>query len=410
MRNWNPIFNLVINIKRDYEKMFGTDTLHFDTWLDKLHNSKYDEVFKCLQVNQKEEFILIRYGLAEMQEGMWEDTNSIYRECRSVVIDLKREQLVLTPFRKFFNINEVEENKVEAVSNKFKNASTIEIANKLDGSMQNARWYNDQVFMTGSMALDKKDSWRLEEGYSMLTENYVSMLKSNPEFTFIFEYISQKDAHVVLYNKKDEGMHLIGIRNTKTGEQLSYNSVIKIAESYDVQVVRLEDKTLEQLLNEMKRLQSHEKEGWVINLDGHYIKIKCDDYVNIHRLLDKVSSVNVIIEAIANDSYDDLLSKIPDKYKERVKNIAILILKYVRETKELIKILYNTAPKESRKDFMIWIDANAPQDIKHYLRNEYLGKEYNLLKRGKEGYKRMVDLGYDDAYSVLFASVGGYDE
>lgn len=408
MKSWNPVLNLVKEIKNDYMQTFGNlDTLHFETWLNKLNKYEYNNVFDCLQVNQKDEFILIRYGLAEMQEGMWTDPDSIYRECRSVVIDLDKEQLVLTPFRKFFNLNEVEENKLELVADKFKNAKSVEIANKLDGSMQNARWYNDRVFMTGSMALSQEESWRLEEGYEMLTSNYISMLRGNPNLTFIFEYISLKDAHVVLYSSEDIGLHLIGIRDVTTGEHHTYSKIKEIANKYKVKVVELEDKSLEQLLYEMETVQSHEKEGWVLNLDGHFIKLKCDDYVSIHRLLDKVSSVNVIIENIAEDKFDDLISKIPDKYKDRVHNIAKLIFTYVKNTREQIKELYNAAPKENRKEFMIWVDQNTPQEIKHYLRNEYLGVEYNLLKKGKQGYKRMSELGYDETYSVLFASVGG---
>lgn len=406
--SWNPIFNLVMEIKQDYISSFGRlDTLEFEAWLLKLNKQKYNDIFECLQVNQKDEFILIRYGLAEMQEGMWTDQNSIYRECRSVVIDLKNDELVLTPYRKFFNLNEVDENKLEFVSERLKTARKVEVANKLDGSMQNARWYNNKVFMTGSMAISQEDSWRLEEGYEMLNSDYISMLKENSDSTFIFEYISLKDAHVVLYKNEDQGLHLIGIRNTLTGEQYSYSDVIKLANKYNVRVVDLESKTIEQLLEDMKQYQSHEKEGWVLNIDGHLIKIKCDDYVNIHRLLDKVSSVNVIIESIAEDKFDDLIAKIPDKYKERVLNISKLIFKYIKDARENIRKYYNLAPKETRKEFMVWVESNVPQEIKHYLRNEFLGIEYNLLKRGTNGYKRMYDLGFDETYSVLFASVGG---
>jgi len=405
---WNPIYNLVMKIKKDYINQFGElENYHFETWLSKLNNPEYNDVFECLQVNQVGNYILIRYGLAEMQNGMWEDSNSIYRECRSVVIDIKNDELVLTPFRKFFNLNEVEENKLELVAEKFKTAKRIEIANKLDGSMQNARWYNGQIIMTGSMALSQDDSWRLEEGYRMLGKEYQNMIKDNPDLTFIFEYISLKDAHVVLYKESDQGLYLIGIRNTVTGEQFSYEKVLQMANKYNVRVVELENLSLEQLLNEMKTVQSHKKEGWVINLDGHLIKLKCDDYVSIHRLLDKVSSVNVIIESIAEEKYDDLLSKIPDKYKDRVKNIAALIFKYLKETKEDIFKYFNEAPKDTRKDFMLWVENNVPQNIKHYVRNEYLGIEYNLLKKGKQGYKRMNELGYDETYSVLFTAVGG---
>jgi len=411
MYKWNPVFNLVMEIKEEYKKTFDElDTYHFETWLTKLNNKKYNDIFECLQINQDNEFILIRYGLAEMQEGMWIDENSIYRECRSIVIDLKNEEIVLSPFRKFFNLNEVNENKLEKVIEKFNSAKVVEVANKLDGSMQNARWYKGKVFMAGSMALNQKESWRLQDGYSMLTDNYLKMLKENQNYTFIFEYISLKDAHVVLYKKEDEGLYLIGMRNTLTGEQVSYSKVIEIAKKYNVKVVSLENKNIDTLLDEMKKFKSYEKEGWVLNLDGHYIKIKCDDYVYIHRLLDKVSSVNVVIQSIAEEKFDDLLSKIPDKYKKRVNKIAKLIFDYLRKTKQQIKEYYNEAPKDSRKDFMIWVDQNVPHELKHYVRCEYLGKEYHLIKKMNGGYKKLSEMGIQDDYSALFANVGEENE
>mgnify|MGYP001206508995 FL=1 len=411
MYKWNPVFNLVMEIKEEYKKTFDElDTYHFETWLTKLNNKKYNDIFECLQINQDNEFILIRYGLAEMQEGMWIDENSIYRECRSIVIDLKNEEIVLSPFRKFFNLNEVNENKLEKVIEKFNSAKVVEVANKLDGSMQNARWYKGKVFMAGSMALNQKESWRLQDGYSMLTDNYLKMLKENQNYTFIFEYISLKDAHVVLYKKEDEGLYLIGMRNTLTGEQVSYSKVIEIAKKYNVKVVSLENKNIDTLLDEMKKFKSYEKEGWVLNLYGHYIKIKCDDYVYIHRLLDKVSSVNVVIQSIAEEKFDDLLSKIPDKYKKRVNKIAKLIFDYLRKTKQQIKEYYNEAPKDSRKDFMIWVDQNVPHELKHYVRCEYLGKEYHLIKKMNGGYKKLSEMGIQDDYSALFANVGEENE
>ncbi len=92
----------------------------------------------------------------EMHESMWTNPGSIYRECRSVVIDVVNEQLVLAPFRKFFNLNEVDENRLENILNKIKSAKSIEITDKLDGSMQNARYYNGDIVISGSRALDRK--------------------------------------------------------------------------------------------------------------------------------------------------------------------------------------------------------------------------------------------------------------
>ena len=400
--SWNPVLNLIKQIKRDYENQFNETSYELEHMIKKLNNNTYNEFIEHLQVNQKDEYVLIRYGLHEMGIGFWEDENSIYRECRSVVINVKDEELVLTPYRKFFNLDEVEENKLEVVQEKFKKCETVEITNKLDGSMQNARWYKDKVFMTGSMSLSQESSWRLAEGYSMLNDNYTQMLKDYQDYTFIFEYISLKDAHVVIYNKEDEGLHLIGIRDTRDGQQLSYEQVISIAQSYNVKVVNQEFLTLDELLVQMKTIKSNEKEGWILNLDGHFIKLKCDDYVSIHRLLDKFSSINVIIENVADGHYDDLISKVPEGYKQRVEKVANKLINYINQNTKVIYEYFDKAPKDDRKTFMTWVNDNVDKPLQAYVRNLYLGKSFNLLKSPSGSYKKLTDLNIELDYYALF--------
>lgn len=123
---WNPVFNLFKKIKADYIEAFGQlDTIIFQDWLVKLNNSGYNDIFNCLKVNQFSDFILIRYDLIDVNNDMWSDSNSIYRECRSIVIDVINEEIVLAPFRKFFNLNEVEENKMESVISEIKRPAVI---------------------------------------------------------------------------------------------------------------------------------------------------------------------------------------------------------------------------------------------------------------------------------------------
>ena len=113
--NWNPVLNLIKEIKWEYiNKTNEKNNYDFEEWLKVLNNNKYNKIFECLQVNQYKTFILIRYGIANMQESMWLDKDSIYRECRSVVIDLEHEEIVVAPFRKFFNLNEIPKNIMDA--------------------------------------------------------------------------------------------------------------------------------------------------------------------------------------------------------------------------------------------------------------------------------------------------------
>lgn len=389
---WNPVYNLVMNIKDDYNKIKKDDSINFEHWLEILNNDKYNKIFNHLEINQDKNLLIIRYEIADVHDSLWKDRRSIFRECRSIVLDISNETIVIAPFKKFFNINEVKETNVDVIKKKIKHAKIFEITDKLDGSMQNARFYNNNILLTGSRSINRNNSWRLEEGYMMLNDNYKKMIKENPHLTFTFEYISLKDAHVVKYKKEQEGQYLIGARNVYTGKQLSYNELCSIAIYYKVKITKIEHKTLEQLFNEMSILKSDKKEGWVLNIDGEYVKVKCDDYANIHRILDKVSSVNVVIKNIADGTYDDLISKVPENHRSDIEIIAKQIFSYISEMENEISKAYKSAPKNDKKEFMLWVDNNCKKSVASYVKAKYLGQKYNLLKKRGNGYKKFNEL------------------
>ena len=240
----------------------------------------------------------------------------------------------------------------------------------------------------------------------MLNENprYKEMLKKNPNFTFIFEYISLKDAHVVKYTKEQEGLYLIGIRNVLDGRECNYKSVIDIANKFNIPTTKLFDKTLEQVMSELDDKSSDEAEGFVINIDGYKVKLKYNDYVHIHKALSKLSSVNLIIRSIADDKYDDLLAKLPVAYHDQVKKVAAIVVDYINRTEKTIREYYNEAPKDNKKEFMIWVSENIPREYQGYCRELYFGNKINVIKSGNDKcphYKRLKDMGVED-YSKIF--------
>ena len=426
--SWNPVLNKFIEIKNEYQNKFGhieynytegytdeTETC-LERWVSELKNPEYDDLLSCLELNQHENMLLIRYGrysniydgeVEASGEDLWDRYDGFYRECRSIVIDVVNDCIILSPFSKFFNINELEETSLENIQKRIDHANTIEFSDKLDGSMQSARWYNNKIIMAGSQAINPANSWRLQDGYRMLNENprYKEMLKKNPNFTFIFEYISLKDAHVVKYTKEQEGLYLIGIRNVLDGRECNYKSVIDIANKFNIPTTKLFDKTLEQVMSELDDKSSDEAEGFVINIDGYKVKLKYNDYVHIHKALSKLSSVNLIIRSIADDKYDDLLSKLPVAYHEQVKKVAAIVVDYINRTEKTIREYYNEAPKDNKKEFMIWVSENVPREYQGYCRELYLGNKINVIKSGNDKcphYKRLKDMGIED-YSKIFA-------
>lgn len=414
--SWNIAFDKIMEIKKEYlkytryndtQEIYNPEKYNscIEKWLNEMELSiddeiinkvrEYKNIIEPLKLNQYKDLILLKYNdLYIFANGypdeFWNSYDGLYRETRSLVIDLKNEKMVLTPFRKFRNMNESEETSYENVVNKIKSAKVVEFSNKLDGSMQAARYYNGKIIMSGSQALDPEKSYRLKDGYNMLTKNHKKMIIENPDYTFIFEHIAKNDAHVVMYDH--EGMYLIGMRNVNTGEELPYKEILNYAKKYDINTTTIYDIDMDTLLKEAKTAKSNEKEGWVLNIDGWKVKIKCDDYIQMHRIMSSLSSPNVIIQSIGDGTLDDLLGKLPSAHHQRVLEIANNIFKYAEEKEKDINKWFDAAPKKDRKEFMLWVDKNVPKDINGYVKSKYLKKEYNLIKIRPEQYIKYNDV------------------
>lgn len=432
--NWNPVFNWVMKVKDEFMALptviEGEEHINFNTfmrhnhetggkkeisclefWIECLNNNTYNDIITPLQINQKGNLILLRYGnylsvkdgetenQTMWDEGFWDLYDGLYRECRSIVIDVKNEIIVNCPFRKFFNLNEKPETELEEIKNRITKAKSVEISEKIDGSMQCATYYNDEIILTGAQSVDENNSWRLQDGYKMLynNENYIKMIKENPNWTFIFEYVSLLDAHVVKYTKEQEGLYLIGIRDKFTGEQYSYNFVLDIVKEYKIdKYMNIYNQTLDEVLQELDIYKSDEREGVVLFIDGFQVKIKYNDYVQIHRVLSAISSVNLVIEAVTDGWYDDLKSKVPSVYCDRIDKIYKIMMNYYQEMDKNVKYYYQLTMdnvNNNRKEFMIYVDENVPSKYRSYVRNMYLGQSFNYFKNKSGKYITAKELG-----------------
>lgn len=405
---WNPVLQKFIEIKHKFIDAFGQaalwdsgDKTCIEYWVDRLGDREYAQLIKPLHLNQYKRLVLVRYGnYSAEQAGMsyddfWEYEDGFYMECRSLVIDMDEEVLALTPFRKFRNLNEGKGYYIQEVKQRIEAASTMEISEKLDGSMQSVRWYKGNILIAGSKALDVEQSWRLKSGLGMLGDNYITMLKENPELTFIFEHISMQDAHVVVYDKADEGMYLIGMRDTRDGREASYREVLDMAQHYHIKTTRVFDKTLDQLMEELDSKKSHEAEGFVLNIDGFKVKLKYNDYVGVHYLITKITSPNYIIKHVAEGTLDDLLAKLPQSYRPQVEGLASAVYDYRRRILDDIERHYQAAPKSDRKEFMVWVDQHTSGELAGYLKSKYLGKEFDVIKSRMGHYKTLGEMGIE---------------
>ena len=406
--SWNPVLNFFIEVKNEFINECGEDALWqygredsftncLSYWVWTLGNHGhpkrhyYSKMIEPLLLNESMGMLLIKYNDLGID---WYAYDGFYRECRSVVIDVLHDELVLTPFRKFFNINELEETQLDIVQKKIENAARVEITDKIDGSMCSARWYRKDFVMSGSQALDIAKSYRLENYYHWMHqhENAVQMLQTYPDYTFVFEGVFPNDVHVVQYNEQMFGLHLLGMRQVADGHELAYKQVVKVAEYFNVPHIKIFDMTFEDAINNGRK--ANEGEGYVIDVDGQKYKLKYNDYVMIHKALCKMVSPNAIIAAIRENRWDDFYSKIPVAYQPQAKEKADNIYKYIQMFDERVMKWYRLTRDfvdytDDRKTFMIAVDKVVPKQYQGAVRAKFLGQKIDYLCSIK--YGDMVD-------------------
>ena len=380
---------------------------------------------KCLKYSFCDEFLLIRYEENEIWgnsafrnvQDIWSIYNGLLQECRSAVINLDTIEYVLLPFAKFRNLNESPEYSIEAVKKKIQNGHIIEFSEKLDGSFMQMRFLGDNRFQDGiivssSGSLDPEKSRQLADllkflraerteipGIAEKTAAIKQMLKANPKITFIFEWIGDNDPHVVSYPQEMKGLHLVGMRDVKSGSQYSYRQVIDTAKKYSVPTTSLYSISFDEVLTNIKNLKGTEHEGYVLNIDGFLVKIKCPDFLNLMRSVDLSQSFNVIVKYTYDGKIDDFISMLPIGFQEDARKKLRKLMGYVNDVKERIEVEYSRLPLDKeRKEVMLAISKIKNKTIQDFVRAKYLGKTLEIIAKKKSENLQYIKESDIDAY------------
>ena len=411
-----------INVNRHWDEMSCADIEAFS---------------KCLKYSIRDEFLLIRYEETEIWgnsafrdiKDIWSIYNGLLQECRSTVINLDTIEYVLLPFAKFRNLNESPEYSIEAFSE------------KLDGSFMQMRFLGDSRFQDGiivssSGTLNSEKSRQLADVLKFLRAERAEgaketeeteetekaegvegvekaesieiaekaaaikrMVKANPEITFIFEWIGDNDPHVVSYPQEMKGLHLVGMRNIKNGCQFSYRQVIDTAKQYGVPTVSLYSMNFSEILSKVRELKGTEHEGYVLNVDGFLVKIKCPDFLNLMRSVDLSQSFNFIVKYTFEGKIDDFISMLPTGFQDDARAKLRKLMGYVNDVKEQVEAEYSRLPLNAeRKDVMLAINKIKNKTIQDFVRAKYLGKPLEIIAKKKSENFQYIKESDIDAY------------
>lgn len=317
------------------------------------------------------EWLVDNYIVAKDKGDYWmlnyhkiADKNEYNVLTRGLVV-AKDGTLASVPFFRFFNYGEPQAAKVD-----FTDADVME---KLDGSMVGVFFPEKDVtkpvwHFRSLISASKQDRDFVIKGFvhneeaPLLNEvePYLNQIKFTDDLkscTLIFEFVSRCNAVVTRYEPEQYGLYLIGARHIPSLHEFSEDELDDLAERIKVRRPRRWNaNSYDQVLAEMAKFPKEKVyEGFIIRdrKTGQRIKIKNEDYLKRHRLLDKLSYKNLVPLWFAGEQ-DEILSYFP-KTKEIFNKIEEAVAVFVDKAVE--SLFYWQHRDGTRKDKALGIQA-----------------------------------------------------
>lgn len=268
----------------------------------------------------------------ESMNKFWNWNNGVFRICRGLVLGINNiyeyynsSKVITTisvPYQKFFNVGEFEEVSKESFMKKISDKdSLVEFVDKLDGSMITASYHTlwDKLIVCSMGSSDVTSPYILDAtNYIMNNPTLYNYIKQNTQYTFIFELINKTTSNVVLYFEDDYNVHIIGIIDKSTTLPKDYISIRKMLPS-GVMLPNFYFESVENIFDNLQQYKFHEKEGYVVNVNGFRYKLKCEDYIQVHEIIKLIDSESNLIRFVIDGTINEIIKNYPDLYELKIK-------------------------------------------------------------------------------------------
>lgn len=319
---------------------------------------------------------IYNYSPKATYERLWTEETLT---CRGLILADDGE-IVARPFDKFFNWGE---------GGRTSTADIVTVTEKMDGSLGILYHWQGQFYVATRGSFDSKQAiWAsefLQKHYSIALENL------SEDLTLLFEIIYPENRVVIDYKGRQE-LTLLAIRNRFTGEYCPWFTIETASRLFGFPLPKLYSSfdTPAVILELVKELDPN-SEGWVAEFaDGQRFKFKGESYLELHRLISGLSFKNTLA-CVATGTINELRAIIPDEFLGQVEGWIDEIRTRVMFTREAIEANYEEAPKASRKDYALWVQANC-KNLAPYMFARLDGRDIDELIYKLE-FREQLELG-----------------
>ena len=264
----------------------------------------YNELIKNLEIEKEQnnvyethlgDLALYCYTKHCVYNVNWNQWN---KQARGLIVNQRNQEIVATPFPKFFNYGE------QGISLP---KEPYEVWEKLDGSLIICYYYqnNWQTATKGDL-----QSIQSQKAKTLLKKLETKYLEKGT--TYLFEYISPENQIVIKY--PSEQLVLLGAYQQE-GQELSLSQLDSLAAKIGVKIPkRFPDTSVKELLKEAQTLDKN-NEGFVLRYQsGLRLKIKGGEYRRLQKLIAGVTPIS-LWELMREQSDLSLMrQEVPEEY------------------------------------------------------------------------------------------------
>jgi putative RNA ligase len=279
-----------------------------------------------LSKQESGDLVLFNYNDQCTYERFW---NEYTLSARGIIFNKITEEIVARPFPKFFNLSELENKSLPQPPMDEK----YDVYEKVDGSL--GILYQDT---NGEMKIATRGSFTSPQAlkatamFNYKHPNFVKVNNINTFGTFVkyntllFEIIYPENrvnagARLVTDYGSLETLILLGAINKETGKDADYKTLQELSQCLNLPLAKKYNLTIPEMV-ELKKTLPMQEEGWVVRFEnGFRVKIKGDEYLKFHKLINSISPLSIWEKMVDGNLNDEYKKTIPEEILPEVNEL-----------------------------------------------------------------------------------------
>lgn len=300
-------------------------------------------ILRTVMWTQRDNLLLVKYSKNIWNTG-W---HNLAKECRGKVIDLDTKEIVVYPFDKFFNLNEVEETKEDRLNALIERANEIYVTEKKDGSAIIVTKYKGKVLLNTN---GEFSNIQIKLATDLFNTKYKYFFKNVPDgYTFVFELIHPSNKIVIDYGDIRK-LYLLAVRDLNTCKLKSYPELCEIAKKYKLDITNsFVFTSLYDFVSKTRDEEMQNREGWVFRLVGDdfdvMFKLKFEEYFRLARIQNS-PSLKKLYALLSNNMIDDLIANSEGDLRKEIEGHISDLMGYFDKFKAYIKEIFDLKSEE----------------------------------------------------------------